>query len=469
MMLPTPLVLALALATAGDDPIPPVVHSVSDISQTFTFYMDGRFHRQYLDGVGRDARNWGSLEHLDLENVNLLILTAGDAHIPYTEAALDHVEDYVRDGGTALIMADGQDPMPPGAALTAHFGATLTTSSVTPPLETTPAARRLIDRDHEWVFRRGTVLELSRKWTVHLRDEGDRPVFAARDLGKGHVLLGSRGLFGSRPDASDPINAEAWTPLLVHYATSKRIDPDLPHNSTWAEHERELGGLILEFHDGTERYADAVAAEYKTVHPHLVAITGVEPSEGMIKRLLILPTGGGGFSSGQRIAIGAWWGNYPERRYPMVELIGHEAGHSWVLPHAEPLWNEPIATYLGIQVGLRLDMDEAQQTLDKQIARGRALDPDFTTIDPLSPDAPRDLIWGKSYFVFEELERLHGPGALAKYFRTKRELLPKGGRNNYTMDDCVAVWSTAVGEDLFPWFASLAFDVDESRTSLWPR
>ena len=37
------------------------------------------------------------------------------------------------------------------------------------------------------------------------------------------------------------------------------------------------------------------------------------------------------------------------------------------------------------------------------------------------------------------------------------------------MGDCVAVWSQGVGEDLFPWFRSLAFDVKAERTELWPR
>ncbi len=36
------------------------------------------------------------------------------------------------------------------------------------------------------------------------------------------------------------------------------------------------------------------------------------------------------------------------------------------------------------------------------------------------------------------------------------------------MDDCVAVWSRAVGEDLFGWFRSLAFDVSAERTNLYP-
>ena len=196
-----------------------------------------------------------------------------------------------------------------------------------------------------------------------------------------------------------------------------------------------------------------------------VDITGVEPSPGMIKSMLILPTGGGGFSSGVLIAIGAWWGNYPEQRYPMIELVAHEAGHSWVLPHAEPLWNEPIATWLGIETGRRLGFPEADATIARQIAKARRRDPDLTEMDPLAEDAHRDVIWGKSYFVFEELERLHGPGAMAKYFQAKRRLIERD-REDYSMDDAVAVWSVAVGEDLFPWFRSLAFDVDPSRTDL---
>jgi len=54
---------------------------------------------------------------------------------------------------------------------------------------------------------------------------------------------------------------------------------------------------------------------------------------------------------------------------------------------------------------------------------------------------------------------------MAKYFQKKREVLGPG-RDGYTMDDCVAVWSLAVNEDLFPWFRSMAFDVDRARTDL---
>ena len=461
MLLQTALALALAF---GQEAPPPAIHSICDISQQFSFYMDGRFQRQYLEGVGRDARNWGSLQRLDLENVNLLVLSPGDPRLSYSRAAIEHVDRFARDGGTLLLMLDGGESMPPAAELAARWGAQATVHRAREPLEVGGAS---IPSDSELSFRGGTVLGLAQEWQTLVRDAEQRPVLALRAYGKGWLLLGSRGLFGQRPDAADPINSDWVTPLLVELAKAKPIDATKPPRATWAEREREVGPLTLEFHEGTEPFADAIGAEYLRVRPHLVAITGVEPSPGMIKRLLILPTGGGGFSSGARIAIGAWWGGYPEERYPMVELIGHEAGHSWVLPHPEPLWNEPIATYLGMRVGERLELTEARPMLEQQIAAARRHDPELTEIDPLKDDAPRDLVWGKSFFVFEELERLHGPGALRKYFRAKRALLADA-RPGYSMDDCVAVWSRAVGEDLFPWFRSLAFSVSAERTELWP-
>lgn len=453
------MIAALALLLAQEAPPPPAVHSVCDLSQEFTFYMDGRFHSQYLKDFGRDARNWGSLHRLDLTNVNLLVLTGGDPRLPYAAAALDHVEAYVRGGGALLVMADGAETPPPVAPLLERFGARLTRTRLEAPLRGPEEAAAEI--------RSGTALDLGREWSELVRDARQRPALAQREFGAGRLIVATRGLFGSNPDASDPINAAWVAPLLRAAAVRKPVDAKRPHRSTWAEHAREIGPLVLEYHDGTAPFAERIAEEYTTVRPHLVAITGVEPAPGMIKRLLILPTGGGGFSSGERIAIGAWWGDYPERRYPMIELIGHEAGHSWVLPHPEPLWNEPIATWLGIQVGRRLGMPEADATLENQIAAARREDPQLDRLDPQAPGASHALVWGKSFFVFEELERRHGPGAMAKYFRAKRELAA-AARPAYTMDDCVAVWSRAVGEDLTPFFRGLAFEVDAARSDLAP-
>ena len=454
------LILTLGMHPRAAAATPPTVHAVADISQEFTFYMDGRFHRQYLQDVGAGTQNWGTLSKLDLENVNLVVLTDGNPRIPYSPASIAHVKQFVEAGGTVLLMGDGRDPMPPGQVLARELSGGFTTTQAKKPIA---GVGELTGVDI--TFRGGNVLDVGALWTVLATDHDDRPVLAARSLGKGQVVLGSRGLFGQKPDASDPINADWVTPMLVSRAEAKQIDPSKRMRPTRAELKKEIGPLTLQFQEGTAPFADAVYEVYEEVRPHLVEITGVEPSPGMIKTMLILPTGGGGFSSGVLIAIGAWWGNYPEQRYPMVELIAHEAGHSWVLPHAEPLWNEPIATWLGIETGRRMGFKKADETIALQIAKARRRDPDLTKMDPLAEDAHRDVIWGKSYFVFEELERMHGPGAMAKYFQTKRRVLAPG-RKGYSMDDVVAVWSIAVGENLFPWFQSLAFDVDPSRTDL---
>ncbi|MBC8369681.1 MAG: DUF1080 domain-containing protein [Planctomycetes bacterium] len=436
-------------------PPAPFIHSISDISQQFSFYMDGRFFTQYIKGDGVDARNWGTLSKLDLSNTNLLLLDGGERRIPYAQNSIEHIASYVNEGGTVLVMADHSADGPSVLPLIKHFEGGLSKSKAVAPFTAAPS---LAAQDIEYYG--GKTLALNNAWTHLIKDKKGRPLLARRAFGDGNVLLGSRGLFGHKPDHSDPINAQWVRPLLLNLVQSKVIDETKAHRGQSAELSKQLGPLKLEFNAGTAPFADAIAAEYELVRPHLVEITGVEPAPGMIKNLLILPTGGGGFSSGQRIAIGAFWGNYPEKRYPMVELISHEAGHSWVLPYAEPLWNEPIATYLGIKVGQRLGMPEADQTLARAIKNARDLDPEMNALDPLAADAPRNLIWGKSYFVFEELERKYGPGVMAKYFRAKRELLPVGGaRNSYTFDECVAVWSVALGEDLVPWFQSLGFSV----------
>ncbi len=456
------LLVAGAAAAGVAAPARPVVHSICDLSHEFTFYLDGRFHRQYLAEHGRDARNWGSLARLDLSNANLLVLVGGDPRLPYAAAAIEHVAAFAAAGGTVLLMVDGGAPMPPGAAVAARFGVALRTEPARPPLRGAAEVA-----GHDVAFRSGTVLEPPADWTPLVLDAGDRPVLAAGRVGDGHVIVGSRGLFGHRPDASDPINAAWVTPMLVRRAEQRPIDPDRPHRSTFVRRTREAGPLTIEFHDGTEPFADAVLGVYEEVRPHLAAIMGVEPAPGMISSMLILPTGGGGFSSGARIAIGAWWGGFPERRYPMIELVSHEAVHSWVLPHPEPLWNEPIATYVGALVGERLGHPEGRAEIARRIERARRHDPALDAVDPAAADAPRELVWGKSYFVFEELERLHGPGALARYVRTKRAVVP-ADRPDYTLDDCVAVWSRAVGSDLFPWFRGLGFDVRAERTDLAP-
>ena len=218
MILLSAVVLALSVAT--QDPAPPavVVHSVCDISQEFTFYMDGRFHTQYLKEVGRDARNWGSLHALELSNTNLLVLTAGDGHIAYSPAAIEHVDGFARSGGTVLLMADGAEKMPPGAVLAEHFGAKLTTLAAKVPLER--ADERLAEGT-EVTFRRGTVVDLDDRHhgvpTADAIECTDRPTISIVHAARHHITMRIRhrlvgdGQHPRQTERSEPDDPDALT------------------------------------------------------------------------------------------------------------------------------------------------------------------------------------------------------------------------------------------------------------------
>ena len=141
-------------------------------------------------------------------------------------------------------------------------------------------------------------------------------------------------------------------------------------------------GLQIQYSDYLQLMAEKIFTIYEKCFPLLEEIFGVPPTQGMLKKLILLPTDGGGFSSGVAIGLGVWWGNFPEKRYGMVELIGHEATHSWVLPFAEPMWNEGIATYVGILLGRESGLNkEADATLARWINNTKRYDPEMTEFD----------------------------------------------------------------------------------------
>ena len=113
---------ALLAQDATGQQAAPRVHCVCDISQEFTFYMDGRFFRQYLEGHGEDARNWGSMAELDLSNANLLVLTGGDAHVPFAKASIAKIDAFLAGGGGVLMLL--QDAQAPGNDIVRQHGLT---------------------------------------------------------------------------------------------------------------------------------------------------------------------------------------------------------------------------------------------------------------------------------------------------------------------------------------------------------
>jgi hypothetical protein len=444
------------------------IHSVTDIAHEFTFYFDGRFAQNYIDDSRADARNWATLHKADLKNVNLLILQSGASPCPYLPQDIEAVRQFLAGGGGVLVLGDfalfREEREYRLNELLRDFDAEFSDQPLRKPLKAVGTLHApMIESSGGETIR----LTDASRWEVLIQDSEGRPVLVRRRVGKGWLAAGSRSLCGSRPDAQDPINAEWWKPLLQELAGGKRVDPAHPPVGSMPENTVDKGGLRLRYTDYLAPYADEIFRMYERCRPALERILGVPPAPDMLTSIILLPTGGGGFSSGREIGLGIWWGDFPQKQYGMIELLGHEGTHSWVLPFAEPMWNEGLATYVGILLGRELAHErEADAALNGWLEAARRHDPNMNKYDLAGgKDVPHEVAMGKPMWIFEEL-RKEKPDIVARYFRAKRQLVDPEKMKNYTADDSIAVLSHALGRDLFPWFQSLGIRVDAGKTNI---
>lgn len=439
----------------------------------FLFYADGRFGLQYLNGQ-KYLSNWGNLYDLDFENVNLLILLDCENGSSYTIQDIRKITDFVSNGGGVVIL--GNQFRQAQNELAKCFGASFATEST----------NQLLTVDcglSEDVISQGNVTHINFEnpeyWTPIVKTMDGNAVLAISKYGKGSVVVGNRSLAGSNPDGSDSINYKIWKPLLHLVSSGKSIN----EKASFAVKEwDDLGntvskfGLTVNYSDYLLPYADAMINLTVRCMPVIEKRMGVSLSKGMGSTIMLLASGGEGFSAGNVIALAVWWGGFPEREEPMIEFITHESVHSWVLPYAE-IWNEPIATYVGDLVMADMGYEEeSAKLITACIERARLIDPTFSLYDingksvkdgvpELPSDKVNDLHWGKSFWIFEQL-RKENPDFLADYFRAKREYAIEGEIQNYDENNTVAVLSIAMKRDLFPWFRSIGFDVDRNAAEI---
>lgn len=444
------------------------IHCVTDISHEFTFYFDGRFGRNYVAVNGIDVRNWGTLHKYDFSNVNLLILQSGASPCPYLPEDIDAVRKLLEEGGGVVVLGDyalfRKEPNYRLNTLAGCFGAEFVDEVATKPLR---GCSMLESQRIESYSPRIIKLDESVDWEILVKDDEDCAVMARRNVGKGYLVVSSRSLSGRKPDASDPVNETWWKPLLKQITSNKPVDPEHRPRNQMPENKTQRKRLPIQYSDYMKSHADAIYAVYDQCFPVIQEVMGVPPSEGMLTNLILLPTGGGGFSSGSSIGLAAWWGGFPEKKYGMVELISHESTHSWVHPFTEPMWNEGIATYVGILVGRKMGLaEDADSTLAGWIRRAKRHDKDMTKYDLANgKDVPHVVRMAKPMYIFERL-REEKPDIVARYFQTKRRLATPEKIKKYKADDSVAVLSIAMGRDLFPWFQSLGITVDRSKSQI---
>lgn len=449
---------------------PPVrVHAVTDLSHEFSFYADGRFLRQYLQGQ-RGVTNWCSLPNQDLTNANLLVLLASDDRLRYTSEDKETIGKFLNSGAGVVIFGSGNSDAQND--LLESFGASFSSLAHYPLQQTANTG--------EMQGEGASILDLKSpdQWKVLVEDSKKNPVMAQRSIGKGKLLVSARELAGSHPSAKDSINQEFWSPLLVETAAGKNIDSNMAFRGCGIrdlENKEDHAGFVLSYNDYMAPYADAMVDVYKRSFPYIEKRMGVPLSPGMASHITLLATGGGGFSSGNTIGLAVWWGGFPEREDSMIEFLTHESVHSWVLPFSE-VWNEPIATYVGNLVMMDMGyQEEAEKRIERTINRARAIDPSMKLYDlqgnskgktsVLSSGHKNDIHWGKAFWILEEL-RKENPEIIADYFKNKRQLAKPDVIENYGMNETVALLSKAMKRDLFSWFNSHGIPVSPDRTAI---
>ncbi len=471
------LILAVAFFISCDDntfdEIIPAqhIHAVTNLAHEFTFYADHRFHIQYLPGH-KGVTNWCNLYNFDFSNANLLILLGCDDRIEYVEKDLAVINNFLYAGGGVVVF--GRENTKSQNALLNKFGAEFT-APATEPL--TPS-KRLTQEFVEGSPGSSLTFDRPKEWDVLIYDGNQTAVLARKKVGNGTLLVSSRTLAGSNPNASDSINKLMWRTLLPEIAAGKEVNPHRIFNGAGIdrlEYNDDHNTFMLSYNDYLKPYAGAMADIYQKSLPHIESRMGVPLSEGMGSQITLLATGGGGFSSGAVIGLGVWWGGFPEREDSMIELLTHEAVHSWVLPFPE-VWNEPIATYVGNLV--MIDMgheEEAKRRIENTIERASKLDPDMNNYDingnltgtgrELNNHEKNEMHWGKTYWIFEEL-RKENTEFLADYFKLKRQYATPEAITQYDMNNTVALLSMAMGRDLFDWFNKYGMPVDSSKAEI---
>ncbi|GAB6164407.1 hypothetical protein JCM19992_04070 [Thermostilla marina] len=446
------------------------VHAVSDLGHEFSFYADGRFHRQYLPGQPV-ASSWGSLFNYDFSNANLLILLGCDAHVDYVPADIAVIDRFLQVGGGVVLL--GSAPNKAQNKLAGHFGCHFGK----PARKPLRGDGKLITGD---IQGGGDTIQLDEpsRWMKLIVDADGNPVLVARAVGRGTLLVGARGLAGRNPNGKDNINAAWWQPLLVRAAMGKPVDPRHPPDKRGIlelEHSIRLGSITVRFSDYLAPYAESMAKLYMRCRPYIERRMGVPLSKGMASEIGLLATGSGGFSTGRTIGLGVFWGGFPEREADMIQLLTHESVHSWVLPFSE-IWSEPIATYVGDLVLIDMGYEEAGKgSIKARIDRAKRLDPTMKVYDlhgygppdarKLSDSERNAIHWGKTFWIFEQL-RQEDPNIVAHYFQVKRALAKPGRIKQYDLHATVAVMSIAMKRNLFPWFNEHGIPADPRKSPI---
>jgi hypothetical protein len=317
------------------------------------------------------------------------------------------------------------------------------------------------------------VLELATPegWTILARDAQGKPVVAIRQLGRGRlVACGMNVLGGRRRKRGKLLNQDSVQRMFEWCSQGKEIQAGKhpPARDIWPERTLELGSITVHYSDYLAPYAEKVGEYYLQMRPHMEKWMGVPLLAGARTDngahtgkmdAYLLPCGDWAWSGGPRIGIAVFWGGFPEVPTDVIAVMSHELNHSWVHGYGVNFTgHEGLAIYAGAKM---LQLMGFRKAWDKYVKTLRSLAANAEFRKKPAKEEPT----GKYQVVLYEFEGKYGKDIVARYYRARQKHLTKAGRHAND-HDAVWLWSKVTGEDQFPYFRAMGYDVDPSKVSL---
>lgn len=432
------------------------IHAVSDLSHAFSFYADGRFHKQYLPDEPVNS-NWGALEKTELANANLIVLLDCTPLLGYTPEDCRVLDAFLNEGGSLVIAGTlGESPQ---HALIRRYGASFTGDAM--GKLSIPGAAETVEG-----IGASLIFEKPEDWRKLIVDENGNAVAAWRRInGKGYVLVVSRGLIGQSSDGKDALNRGWWQRILKQITAAKTVDSAQP----FAARSFMQSDCVVERH-GVQflcsLYLKPVAERlhqlYDRIIPATETILGVPVKLSCPMQIGLLPAVDAEFTAGKFRAISAFRDNFPAEEAGMMRKLTTLLLRDYFNADAEP-WSDVVASYVSYSALAALGLPEGECQIAAWIDRAKEFDPEmkFYNLDGVAPPEtapvlePRERVEirrGKVFFILKELQK-RNPEAIARYMKTKQAFSVENPKHKpYTVSDTVAFLSLALGEDLFPLF-----------------
>ncbi len=442
------------------------VHLIADLSHAFSFYADGRFHKQYLPDSPVNT-NWGVLEKVDFSNANLILLPDCDPHLAYTPEDFKALDGFLAEGGSLVIFGTPGDS--PQQALIRRYGASFT-GAAQGALTVAGAVDAVEGAGFTLIF------ETPEAWRKLIVDEAGNAAAAWRRVDeKGYVLVVSRGLAGVLGDGSDPLNQAWWKRVLPQIAAAKRVDPAQPFTArtrSQSDYSVECGMVSIGCCGYLEPVAKAIQALAEEIKPAAEKILGVPVALKTPLKVTFLPSADAEFHAIRQFGIPAFYDGFPEKKAGMTRRLTVLWLRAFFEEDAEP-WSDAVASYVTAYVLDEAGLPAGKALIAERIERARRLDPkmELYTLDgacppekapALTPAERDDLRTGKVFFILEEM-RKRNPDAVAVYLREKTAFAQANPQHRpYTVSDTAVFLSRALGENLFPFFNAHGIPVSEA-------